>query len=163
MPLYPWFGQAQVCPLVLHTLSGSTTPWVGCPVCWVPNAGVRCLQHLLRLRVAGAPAKGLSGVRICRLQPWWIVRACPMVCALCLGLLVSLGWLPSFGFPQAGVRLLAAPVTHRVPQPVVITPCSKSSLHLRANFPCLFPVTGSFHGHVWLGSLQVCAVAAPSV
>ena len=63
------------------------------------------------------------------------------------GLPSSLGWLFSFGFPRAGVRMLAAPVTHRVPLPDVITPCCKSSLHfgqtIRAWFKWLVVFTGT--------------------
>ena len=59
----------------------------------------------------------------------------------------SLGWLFSFGFPRAGVRMLAAPVTHRVPLPDIITPCCKSSLHfgqtIRAGFKWLVVFTGT--------------------
>ena len=45
----------------------------------------------------GAPASGTTD--ICRLQPWLgLLRACPMVCSFCLGLLVSwvgcLFWFP---------------------------------------------------------------------
>ena len=44
----------------------------------------------------------------------WIVAGMPYGVSPLSGPPSSLGWLPSFGFPEAGVRMLAAPVTHRV-------------------------------------------------
>ena len=59
--------------------------------------------------------------------------------------------------------MLAAPVTHR------FSPAGHNHALLQvqpalwANNPCLGQLAGGVHGHVGLGTLQVCAVAAPSV
>ena len=75
----------------------------------------------------------------------------------------SLGWLFSFGFPRAGVRMLAAPVTHRVSLAGHSHTLLQVQPALWANNPCLIQVAGGVHGHAGVGTLQVCAVAAPSV
>ena len=134
------------------------------PLSWLPcltfSLSPGALQHPTFSR---SPSFGSLQVCACRFSP--VLDRCGHAYGVSSlsGSPSSLGWLFSFGFPRAGVRMLAAPVTHRV------SPAGRNHALLQvqpalwANNPCLVQVAGGVHRHVGLGTLQVCAVAAPSV
>ena len=139
----------------LHALGSQVALWQYLCHClltslsWLPclmvslSPGVRCsTRHFL-----GAPALGPFRFSHADSALSWIVAGMPMVCPLCLGLLVPwVGCLVLVSLEPV-CACLQHPSRTGFPLPDIITPCCKSSLHfgqtIRAWFKWLVVFTGT--------------------